>query len=304
MKTFNQFRKQNISNKIPVAIVIHDKNYENINTKFHENYDPFVNTNAYRGDGWDYVEPGQEFADNSKYSEDEKKAIRRYTGRSFALNHILLAKHHFGEQVPDQVLQHSIKHLDSVANRPVPRPVTVYSGLGFDPRKLMDKDNKIHFPSYTSTSFDDGTAKSFANTINKEKHVLKLDLDTNNKGGAFGGYGDFEVHEFLLPRNSRVTIHHTEDGGLDYVNRRILIHHGTVEHDADPNEVERNPEHVRKFDQVAINNLFHTGNHGLSDENQKKLNQMGLYSDLNHYDFHTHPVAHHYNPDMPYNVQQ
>lgn len=250
--------------KIPVAIIIKPQNKEikeNINDSLKE-----------------IDELHNELTKNENYSDQEKKEIKRYADSSFGLNANLLAKHHFNEEhgehvhgsFPDKE-PHHLPTLDKITKKPLKRPLTTYSGVSFDPRKIMTSDGRIHLPAFTSTSLDLETAKRFGSTDPKQtktKHVIKFDLNPENQGAYIANHTELSSErELLLPRNSTITIHHSVPDEKD---QSITVHHATVTHDTNPNDVERNPEHLAnlpdKFHSHYLNNQ-----NALSSSQRSKL---------------------------------
>lgn len=247
MLKFKEFIKN--KEKIPTAFVLHGRN----RLKLKESVDDL----------------SKELESGTNFTPEQKKQIRNYTAASFPINASLIAHHHLGES-PDGKTIHGIHvpTLDSVVNKPVGRKMTVYSAVGSDPRKMANSNGEVNLPAYTSTSPDKDVADVFATqdeNIRQRGHVLKLDLHERNRGAYLGSHGNSEEREFLLPRNSTVTIHRSErmpDG--------TTIHHGTVEHDVPEDRIERNPEYLDKLHPNFHEHMLHKDS-GISDENRPRL---------------------------------
>jgi hypothetical protein len=122
---------------------------------------------------------------------------------------------------------------------PLNRDITVFSGLGFDPRKHMDENNIITNRAYTSTSTKGPIAYGFAAHLDDDgkptggmggktvnTHTLKIDLP---KGSSHGAYVDHvSMHpgenEFLLKKGIKIKIDRTE-ARKEELNGAEVVHH-------------------------------------------------------------------------------
>lgn len=189
----------------------------------------------------------------SKYSPEDENEITSYKKSSFALNAHLLALHHFGLKSNNDLhfkakdTRHSLSRLDNITNRPIGHKVTVYSGLGFNPKDHINEDGHLHLPAYTSTSIDDKIARKFTNPDSESRHMLKLDLSEHDKGAYIGHInsrdqkvgGISSEKELLLPRGMTLKIHKSEvdkDG--------INIHHASIVHEVPHDVLEQNPHNL------------------------------------------------------------
>ena len=258
MLRFKQFIKKDPKQKIPVAISMHGM--LNKIKKISEDSGEF---------SW---EKHADLSKQFKFDPQQKKQIKKYAGSSFPTNSALIGHHHFGESADDKTIHGiHIPTLDSVVNNPIGRELTVHSGLGFDPRNQMDSQGRLHFPAYTSTSLSKHVANDFASgdadspRASEQSHTLKLSLKPNNRGAYIGDHGNKEEREFLLPRNTTVKIHKSEqntDGSW--------THHATVEDDISPEQIERDPEKLSDLHPNFRKQIL-SKKSGISEESKQKL---------------------------------
>lgn len=282
MLRFKQFIKKYSEQKIPVAMSMHGS--------FHKKSDKKIPVAMSMHGMWrkikkitedvDKYYDSQEFYDELekqhddlskrfKFDAKQKKQIKKYSNSSFPINASLIGHHHLGESADDKIIHGiHIPTMDSVVNNPVGKELTVHSGLGFDPRKQMDSRGRIHFPSYTSTSLHPSVADDFTGewTPADQKHKLKLSLKPHNRGAYIGHHSENEdEREFLLPRNTTVKIHKSEqnsDGSW--------THHATVEDDVSPEHIERDLEKISDLDPNFHEQML-SKKSGISDESKNKL---------------------------------
>lgn len=141
-------------------------------------------------------------------NKDEIEHLRKYTADS-SVNHDLVGAHHSGNPLPTKYDEH-IKHLDSATGRRIGKEIHLYSGLGFNPGRVLDADGHLHLPAYTSTTHDTNTALRFARPLNTEgeSHILHIHAGADDKGVNVENITDNdEEHETVLPRNTRLQVH-------------------------------------------------------------------------------------------------
>jgi len=272
MLTFKQYfllennhkKEKEKKDKIPCGIVIHDKKYIEKLRQHKIDIQKKKNINEKKGEGEEQLEKlHQELLTKESHGPDEKKAIKAYSDKSFELNALLLGHHHVGVETNPQLSlnngrhNYNLNHLDRATNKPIGKSVTVFSGLGFDPRKQV-KNKRIHFPAYTSSSIDKQAANSFAiRQDDNKKHMLRINLTPRDHGAYIGTpSGYINERELLLPRNTTMRIHRSIPDEND---PSLIIHHASIEHDVPDHEIERNPNLIRNlhrnFHEVYLNEL-------------------------------------------------
>jgi len=110
--------------------------------------------------------------------------------------------------IPDKHLH--IDHLDdALAKNKLKAPLSTYSGVSFDPSKMIDKQNTLHMPAYTSSSTNRAVAVKYAVKTPTGRHILHIEHPKGSTGlyigddDTFGGFGD---KEHISPRNMQLHI--------------------------------------------------------------------------------------------------
>jgi len=102
---------------------------------------------------------------------------------------------------------------DALKQNHLEHALTTYSGLGFDPRTILDHRNKLLLPAYTSSS----TKRNVAFAYTKphfggeftERHILKISHPKGSTGLYIGNNEDlspFGQREHISPRNMKLTV--------------------------------------------------------------------------------------------------
>jgi hypothetical protein len=159
---------------------------------------------------------------------------------SYPINSSLFHHHNEGgdpNELPDEdindISHDDIRGLDkALAHKKTPKPMTVFSGVGFNPGMMAAKHpkNQLYMPSYTSTSIDPKVAADFAKPLSKgdsgekltrynpsdsegaDHHVLRINLPKGQQGSYIAGSSNFpEEKEFLLPRQQTMKIDPTPE---------------------------------------------------------------------------------------------
>jgi len=215
-----------------------------------------------------------ELSSSTKFTPKQLKEIKEFANSSFPVNASLVGHHHLGQTAKGTVHGISLPTMDSITNKKVGRKLTVHSGMGFDPRPLMNKEGLLHLPAYTSTSISRDSAINFANKKEaKEKgHVLSLELNKDDKGSYLGDNAFPHEKEFLLPRNTTIKIHRSEvqpDG--------TVIHHGTIHRNVRDEDIERNTKRLEELSPNFISHIASEGS-GISKENVERLRNIPTLS--------------------------
>jgi hypothetical protein len=152
---------------------------------------------------------------------------------SFRVNDHLIKSHrakkepkkefHFGS---DEDFQRylNIDHLDEALEiNKLEKPLTTYSGIGFNPKDIMKGGNMLHLPAYTSSSTNRGVAVLYAKP-DKDRvyHVMQIHHPTGSSGLYIGDRDDFSPFmqkEHLMPRGTTLKINpkpevHTDNLGV------------------------------------------------------------------------------------------
>lgn len=255
MISYKDFK--NKPDDIPVGIVDHDQRHQNTNKPLKE-WDEWDGYGGYR-----YTPQVQKLhkrlSDKYTFNHDEKDVLEEYRGKSFELNAHLLGHHMFGEPTEHVLTFHhagdsrkntlynyDLRAMDGALNRRTGESFKVFSGLGFNPTKQLDKHGRIHFPAYTSTSLAKDTAASFMYPDEDgNRHMLRVHINPHDHGAYIGHVQGADEKEFLLPRGTTLKIHNQHNPEIDEEGTRIW--HATVEHDIDPHDISHNPEHILKL---------------------------------------------------------
>lgn len=152
---------------------------------------------------------------------------------SFRVNDHLIKSHrakkepkkefHFGS---DEDFQRylNLDHLDEALEiNKLDKPMTTYSGIGFNPKDIMKDGNMLHLPAYTSSSTNRGVAVLYAKP-DKDRvyHVMQIHHPTGSSGLYIGDRDDFSPFmqkEHIMPRNTTLKINpkpevHTDNLGV------------------------------------------------------------------------------------------
>ena len=158
-----------------------------------------------------------------------------YSDSSYAINASLFHHHNEGgapNELPDEdindISHDDITGLDKALNhKKTPKPMTVFSGVGFNPGMMAAQHPKkqLYMPSYTSTSIDPNVAADFARPLPKgnsgedmkkydpsdkngaDHHVLRINLPKGHPGSYIAGSSYHpDEKEFLLPRQQTMKI--------------------------------------------------------------------------------------------------
>jgi len=156
---------------------------------------------------------------NTNHRDEEyKDVVDTYTNSSNELNSGLMHHYRWRTPIPKILGQIEVNSLDKlIDNHRLPHPITVYTGLHFNPNDTKGK--LVRFPAFTSTSLSPHVSKDFG--IHEDeyddgyyreshKHILRLQLPKNfphlftDPHSNFCGQG-----ELILPRNLKLQIGHT-----------------------------------------------------------------------------------------------
>lgn len=157
--------------------------------------------------------------DNKKIpiSTVSPKEIHDYTIDSHGLNQHLIQSHKNKEKISKY--HDAIKNIDKITNKQSGHDIHLYSGIGYDPKKIMKKKGHVFLPSYTSLSRSKHIASVYTkghpreNTKINDYHILHLHVKKTDKihhtpdnHGAGNDERDYQ-YESILPRKTLIKIH-------------------------------------------------------------------------------------------------
>ena len=152
--------------------------------------------------------------DNHNLNHNEIHHVKNYSNSSRFLNRDLISAHKNKENIDslDSYHHQTIHHLDTATKRHIGHNMHLYSGLGFDPHHMKNKNGRVHLPAYTSLTHNKHTADSFAEGSSylhgEDRHVLHLQVKKKDKGLHVSHLSSYEgEHETILPRNTKIKIH-------------------------------------------------------------------------------------------------
>lgn len=154
------------------------------------------------------------------YDDSSRDTLRDYTIGSHNLNSFLFKRQNSSfkpTESQNKVYGEKINFMDDALKRhKTPHKLTVYSGMKYDPRTAIDKNNVVLHPSYLSTSLDKHQALDFANSgdykgDNSHRHIMKINVPK----GHPGAYVEHLTHnegekEFILPRGTKLKYRGTQ----------------------------------------------------------------------------------------------
>jgi len=173
---------------------------------------------------------------SNHYSDNpHSEHVDYYSNESYPINMALYMHHDEGgdpKQLPDEdvndISHDDIKGLDKALKvNKTPKPMTVFSGVGFNPGQMAAKNPKgnLYMPSYTSTSISPSVASQFAKPLTTgseqdgynpdadkakngaDHHVLRINLPKGHPGSYIAGSSYHpDEKEFLLPRQQSMKI--------------------------------------------------------------------------------------------------
>lgn len=158
-----------------------------------------------------------------------------YTTTSYETNMDLYYHHNEGgspHELPEDSDHEHIQGLDeSLNHEKTPKPMTVFSGVGFNPGQMAAQHPKkqLYMPAFTSATIDPAVATKFAQPLTKgaaggsmadryndakddnnegaDHHMLRINLPKGHPGSYIADSSDHpEEKEFLLPRQQTMKI--------------------------------------------------------------------------------------------------
>lgn len=165
---------------------------------------------------------------------DEYYHAQKYTDTSRDLNRELINSHK-DKKEPHRYWHQTVHHLDSATKRPIGHHVHLYSGLGFDPHSIKNKNGHVHLPAYTSLTHDKRKAHSFAHDHYHgdeiHQHILHVHMKKKDKGLHVSHFSHYpEEHETILPRNTKIKIHKKPSIYHEWGGRKVHVWHAHIIH--------------------------------------------------------------------------
>jgi|694.fasta_scaffold00051_125 hypothetical protein len=188
--------------------------------------------------------------DRPKISETQAGHVEDYTtdetGSSYHINTSLIDAHNNGTHPEgDMIYEDKRIHrtISKLTENPIGHSVDLYSGVGFDPEKLLggSSNSILHLPAHTSTTHSPlvalkhamdnrpRTGKGNGNAGNTA-HIIKISTTPKTKGFHVGDLSEFNnERETILPAKTNLihshTTMHTDENNP---NIKVKIHHFAV----------------------------------------------------------------------------
>jgi len=140
------------------------------------------------------------------YKHPDLEPIAKYTRRSSVLNKALIKAHKSGTSNIGERLNKQRDGINrAITSIPAPKNYYTYTGLGVNPKNLMDERNVVHSPAFLSSSLSALTAYGFTQDLDREtgqtptkagseteRHILRILVKKGQTNGAY--VGDHSVH--------------------------------------------------------------------------------------------------------------
>lgn len=203
----------------------------------HRDYEKWINhnQNAHIGIGSHDISKklANHVKDNHNLNHNEIHHVKNYSSSSRDLNDHLIYAHKNKKNV-DSYHHQTIHHLDTATKRYIGHNMHLYSGLGFNPAHMKNKNGRVHLPAYTSLSHDKYTADGFAYDKQfrhgGDSHILHLHIKKKDKGLHVSHLSNYEnEHETILPRNTKIKIH-KKPSVYHQHGRKIHVWHAHIIH--------------------------------------------------------------------------
>lgn len=194
---------------------------------------------------------------NNSTTQEEKNALMEYSGSSSGLNRHLIAHNGVSDEHTSDYYRGNVKGLDSaIAKHTLPKMI-LHSGIGWNPEKETNSQNRMFRTSaYTSSSIDPNISRGFAKEVYEDpnaygspstRHMLRIHVPAGQKGIHLGNSDDnspitsHNEHEVILPRNTTykinkvpAEIHKSEWGSPLHVWDAHIVPHGEDPHTWEP----------------------------------------------------------------------
>lgn len=178
-----------------------------------------VHENGHLGDNHNDVT--KNLARGTKFTPEEKSAVRDYTEYSKDINYMLIKRN----GVPHPNHQNSVDKLDSAINsNKIKKDMVVYSGVKFNPNDIKDENGMIRSPAYISATHNKSLALDYVPT-QRRSHLLAIHLKAGHPAAHISKVSVWPHEgETLIGRNS--TFRHIGKKRYDIgEGRTVTIHH-------------------------------------------------------------------------------
>lgn len=154
------------------------------------------------------------------------------TGSEMVNRHLLEAHQYKVEprrlfSFPQSGLHLNLDHLDAAlrTNR-LNGPLVTYSGLGFNPGRLLSDSGLLHLPAYTSSSTNKIVALRYTTPDSQGLHILRIHHTRGSTGFYVGDnqdYSDFAQKEHIMPRGVTIKVNPVPDIHQDPTGTKLHV---------------------------------------------------------------------------------
>jgi len=148
--------------------------------------------------------------------------LKKYTQTSNILNTALINHHKGKDKYFEDVHGPRRDGLNSILkSKEAPEDINTFSGLGLDPRKLMDDRRRFVSPAFLSSSINPSVAISFAKTFDhpsehgdpeeaqRTQHILHIPVRKGSRQGAYiDSHSNFGTLDGIPTSGEKEFLHH------------------------------------------------------------------------------------------------
>lgn len=168
---------------------------------------------------------------DNKFTDNHRDIIDHYTGddnHSKDMNRPLI--HGFKSETHEKNLRPMYKALDSAIDKnKIKKPMSLYSGLSFNPQEHTDEEGKLHSPAYISATHDKTLAHGYAEGYIKPgetRHIMHLHVEPGDPVSHVSGESDFgDEHESIVKRGQTLQHLGYEEHADPKTKSTYRIHH-------------------------------------------------------------------------------
>lgn len=164
------------------------------------------------------------------FSDTEAKAVKNYTDNADVSDE-LNSSLHDGNRRVHRPHEGTKRGLDSaIKSNPLKHKLHLYSGVGSDPRKQMNKDGELRSSAYRSASHTRAVASIYSGAYDEHQrsaHIMHIHAEPGDPvmhTGALGHHTSGE-HESIIARNTTLQHIRTEKHVGYLHGRHVYIHH-------------------------------------------------------------------------------
>ena len=231
MKTFKQYTKEKRENgagEIPAPIHFKYGNHLRLNEEVSDWLKKTDNEHLSTHNMPDIRnrEISSKLAGSKKKRPEHSEAITNYTGsESGELNARLIKKKKLSKEHAE-VAGGLDKAID---NNPLPVKASTYSGVSFDPRKHLDKNNRMYSPAYISTTHDKNVAHTYSQQGSGDRHIIKFHLKKGDPATHVEGYSEHQgEYETIIKRGQTLQHEKTESHQDSKTKTTLHVHHMSI----------------------------------------------------------------------------